>query len=155
MAFPISLTNSADKKELKMSAYCGASYSNSFGFPKMLVLLAVLATGVLLGSHATKHALADTVRNCPDKQVKLILQNPKTGRIAKICQPKEDENQYGRMITEWQDFIEKEVTSFMNSEYRKNTLAKVVQNMCNQGYSKVIFISEDVKDAVLIILSTP
>ena len=132
-----------------MSTYCGSlgnnnSFSKFFG---ILILLAALGSMVVLGTHALKHSGADNVRNCDSKNIGLKLKNPTTGRIAILCLYDVENKQWGRMICENDSACGdqmKEVTSFTDSESRKNYIAYVLRNLKNAGYEVVTDISESV-----------
>lgn len=131
-------------------------YPNGFSFKQcfnLFLVFGVLASGILLGTHALKHSQAETVRNCPRNQLKLTLYNPTTKRTAYVCQPDPNIDSFGRMITEIENGIEKEITSFLGSEARKNTLKHVVKNLVNQGYTEIKFADVSVEQVVKIILS--
>jgi hypothetical protein len=119
-----------------------------FSFPAWIIAFAAVAAGLILGVHAAKHALADTVRNCPDSNIALKLVNPITGRMAIVCEYEPD--QYGRIITEG----DHEVTAYA-SEKRSamNTLDHVIGALTRGGYTRIAYIKPGLSDLIARILA--
>lgn len=85
---------------------------------------------LMYGSHALlQHGTqAEAVRKCLEQQPPVLqLQNPVTGRVAKVC-PLGDH--FGVQIVEG----EREVTSFPN---KSHTIEKVIRYLFNAGYTGV------------------
>lgn len=124
----------------------------TFFFISLMICFSI-AAGILIKTHANKHSLADTVRNCPSDRLGAILSNPTTGRKVKLCefQPR----QWGRFVFEQTETgAEEEVTSFADSARpTRNLLGRVVRNLLNQGYKGVEWIRPDVADEVIQILA--
>ena len=91
----------------------------------LIVMAALTYTSHAILQHGTQ---AEAVRKCLEQRPPLMqLQNPLTGRIAKVC-PLRDH--FGIMITEG----DREVTSFPN---KSKTLDKVVEYLFHAGYTGV------------------
>ena len=120
---------------------------NLGGLFLFVILFAAAAGTLILGSHATKHSMADVVRNCPDDKIGLILLNPMTGRRAILCEYSPD--QWGRIIEE----DGKEVTSYADSSNPlENMLQTVIKRLYRGGYNHVQFIKNDLITKVAEIL---
>lgn len=116
------------------------------------VFFAVLAAGVILGTHALAHSTADKVRNCNSDNIGLRLYNPATKRTATLCEF--SAGQWGRMITEIKDGQTVEITSFADSSRAtSNSLRKAVINLVEQGYNQLTYIKPGLEDTVLEILA--
>jgi hypothetical protein len=125
-----------------MSTYC-STYNGGNSFGKLisnLLIIILLIIGIVLGMHALKHSGAESVRNCGNDKIGLILFNPETGRKAILCEVEKD--QWGRMIVEKEQNVEKEVTSFVDSQTHKNSLEYAVRNLVNRGYIKLNFVTD-------------
>ena len=91
----------------------------------LIVMAAVMYTSHAILQHGTQ---AEAVRKCLEQQPPVLqLQNPVTGRVAKVC-PLGDH--FGVQIVEG----EREVTSFPN---KSHTIEKVVRYLFNAGYTGV------------------
>ena len=114
----------------------------------LIIMLAAAAAGLILGVHATKHTMADVVRNCPDDNIAMKLVNPITGRMAIICEYEPE--QFGRIITE----EGREVTAYASEKRASlNTLEHVIRNMHNSGYNVVRYVKPGLVDRIAEILA--
>lgn len=113
-----------------------------------MLVLATVAAGVILGSHACKHTLADSIRNCPDDKIGMVLLNPLTGRKATVCEY--EPNQWGRFITEEEGDKTYEVTAFANSKRPAlNSFRSVVCNLNKAGYTRIVFVKSEMSELLL------
>jgi hypothetical protein len=95
-----------------------------------LVCAVIVMAALTYTSHAVlQHGqYAEAVRKCLENQPPLMqLQNPLTGRVAKVCPLKDH---FGIQIVEG----DREVTSFPN---KSKTLDKVVEYLFHAGYTGV------------------
>lgn len=91
----------------------------------LIVIAAVMYTSHAILQHGTQ---AEAVRKCLEQQPPVLqLQNPVTGRVAKVC-PLADH--FGIQIVDG----EREVTSFPN---KSKTIEKVVRYLFGAGYTVV------------------
>lgn len=122
-------------------------------FPIMLIIVfAILATGVYLGTHATAHSTAEAVRNCNRDNIGLVLFNPTTKRTATLCEF--SPNQWGRMITEELNGVTQEVTSFADaSRPAQNSLQHAIKNLLRQGYTEIRYMQPGLQDQIIQILT--
>lgn len=115
------------------------------------LLAAAIAASVVVKSHANKHSLADSVRNCPDDKIGLILFNKYTGRTVIVCEYEPD--QWGRLITEQIDGVTEEVTAFAHSTRASaNEIGYVTRNLVRQGYTKIEFVRDDLVEIIAVAL---
>jgi hypothetical protein len=95
-----------------------------------LICAVIVMAALTYTSHAVlQHGqYAEAVRKCLENQPPLMqLQNPLTGRVAKVCPLKDH---FGIQIVEG----DREVTSFPN---KSKTLDKVVEYLFHAGYTGV------------------
>jgi hypothetical protein len=97
--------------------------------PALVCALIVMAALTYTSHAVLQHGqYAEAVRKCLEQQPPVMqLQNPLTGRIAKVC-PLRDH--FGIQIVEG----DREVTSFPN---KSKTLDKVIEYLFHAGYSVV------------------
>ena len=92
----------------------------------LIVMAAVMYTSHAILQHGTQ---AEAVRKCLEQQPPVLqLQNPVTGRVAKVC-PLGDH--FGVQIVEGN----REVSSFPN---KSKTIEKVVRYLWNANYTVVV-----------------
>jgi hypothetical protein len=124
------------------------SRSNPFGFFGLLFLVAV-AAGLALSAHATLHTSASTVANCDSRNLGAVLLNTATGRRTMCVEVNPGE--FGRIVIDQNQ--EDVITSYLNSEARKNTLTKVIGNLYRQGYRSIEWVRADLADKIAEILA--
>lgn len=122
-----------------------ASYPISFqrtnwNFLKRLLIGTIIIVLVGLCGHALLHDTAQAVADrCNQNGPDIILQNKLTGHILKLCQMDDSKDEFGRIFEDGKD---NNLTAFLNSVARKNTLRKAIINAVNQKYDDLIYIRE-------------